>query len=68
MGEKAATLEAEAEEEVTDGVGERVMAVAAGEEATVEAAAEDMTEVPIVDMIAAKTGIGDLHPSRKGKK
>ena len=44
------------------------MAVAAGEEATVEAAAEDMTEVPIVDMIAAKTGIGDLHPSRKGKK
>ena len=69
-GERAAILEAEAgEEEDMAEVGEEAMVVA--EEATVAAAgaaAGDMTAALIADTIAAKTGTGDPHLSRKAKR
>jgi hypothetical protein len=71
MGEKAAIQEAVAAagEEDMAGVGEGLMVVV--EEATVVAAvavAEDMTVGPIVDTIAAKTGIVDQRRLRKVKR
>ena len=65
-GEKADILEAEAGEEDMAEVEEGVMVVA--EEATVVAAAGDMTAVLIADTIAAKTGTEDPRQSRKVKK